>query len=196
MSVPTTAVLTGVFHSIVFSASRKLFGSAYFSFSCSIYEWNLSLEYAILPFYALLPVDYTYNFMFCWPCIPVQFLQITNLSRDSFFPIYLLQYSTCFEHFCAHHQENRLYYCDIWYMSLYVGDCLVCRFGWNIQICTLDGHVHRVTYTICHIKTIDSPDDEHRSARNMYRFGVNIYEKRIVRQVGYLQELYVCYPTQ
>jgi hypothetical protein len=27
------------------------------------------------------------------------------------------------------------------------------------------------------------------SARNMQRFGINIYEKRIVRQVGYLQQL-------
>jgi hypothetical protein len=26
-------------------------------------------------------------------------------------------------------------------------------------------------------------------ARNMYRIAINIYEKRIVRQVGYLQEL-------
>jgi hypothetical protein len=23
---------------------------------------------------------------------------------------------------------------DIWYMSLYVGDCLVCRFGWNFVL--------------------------------------------------------------
>jgi len=41
----------------------------------------------------------------------------------------------------------------------------------------------------CHINTIDSPDDEHRGARNMQRIGINIYEKRTVRQVGYLQEL-------
>jgi len=32
------------------------------------------------------------------------------------------------------------------------------------------------------VNTIDSPDDEHRGARNMYRIGTNIYEKRIVRQ--------------
>jgi len=54
-------------------------------------------------------------------------------------------------------------------MSLYVGDRQVCRFGWNvsIQTCTLDGHLHRVTYTRCRINTIDSPDDEYRGARNM-----------------------------
>jgi len=77
-------------------------------------------------------------------------------------------------------------------MSLYVGDRLVCRFGWNcssIQTCTPDGHLHREKYTRCRINTTDSPDDEHRGARNIYRIGINIYEKRTVRQVGYLQEL-------
>jgi len=77
-------------------------------------------------------------------------------------------------------------------MSLCIDDRLVCRFGWNCsstQTCTLNGHLHRVTYTRCHIDTIDSTDDEHRGARNMYRIGINIYERRIVRQVGYLQEL-------
>jgi hypothetical protein len=45
-------------------------------------------------------------------------------------------------------------------------------------------------YTRCYINTIDSPDDEHRGAQNMWRIGINIYEKRIVRQIGYLQKLY------
>jgi len=53
-------------------------------------------------------------------------------------------------------------------MSLYVGDRLVCRFGWNsIQTGTLDGHLHRVTYNRYRINTIDSPDDVHRGAQNM-----------------------------
>ena len=30
------------------------------------------------------------------------------------------------------------------------------------------------------VNTIGSPDDEHRGARNMYRNGINLYEKRIV----------------
>jgi hypothetical protein len=59
----------------------------------------------------------------------------------------------------------------------------------SIQTCTLDGHLQRVTYTRRRIIIIYSPDDEHRGARNMQRIGINIYEKRIVRQVGYLQEL-------
>jgi len=71
-------------------------------------------------------------------------------------------------------------------MSHYVGDCPVCSF---IQTCTLGSHLHRVTHTRCYINTIDSPDDEHSGARNMKRTGINIYEKRIVREVGYLQEL-------
>jgi len=45
-----------------------------------------------------------------------------------------------------------------WYMSLYVGDCLV-----RIP----DGHLHRVTYIRCRINTTDSPDDEHKNDRNM-----------------------------
>ena len=58
------------------------------------------------------------------------------------------------------------------------------------QTCIPDGHLHRVTYTRCRIDTINSPDDEHMSARNMQRFGINTYEKRIVPQVGHLQRLY------
>jgi hypothetical protein len=36
--------------------------------------------------------------------------------------------------------------------------------------------------------TIDSPDDGHEVARNMWRIEINISEKRIVRQVGHLPE--------
>jgi len=39
--------------------------------------------------------------------------------------------------------------------------------GSSIQTCALDGHLHRVTYTRCHIHTINSPDDEHSGGRNM-----------------------------
>jgi hypothetical protein len=48
-----------------------------------------------------------------------------------------------------------------------------------------DMHIRtvRLTYTRCCIDTINSPDDEHG-------VGINIKEKRIVRQVGYLLELY------
>jgi len=46
-----------------------------------------------------------------------------------------------------------------------------------------------MTYIRCRIDIIDSPDDEHRGARNMQRIGINIYQKGTVCQVGYLQEL-------
>jgi hypothetical protein len=58
----------------------------------------------------------------------------------------------------AHHQENQLYQYNIWYMSLCVGDCFVCR---SVPACTQNGHRHRVTHTRCCIDTIDSPDNEH-----------------------------------
>jgi hypothetical protein len=59
-------------------------------------------------------------------------------------------------------------------MSLYVGDRLVCR-------CTLDGgHLHRVTCTIYRTSTTDSPDDEHRGARNMWRIRINICKEVII----------------
>jgi hypothetical protein len=59
-----------------------------------------------------------------------------------------------------------------------------------IQTCTPDGHLYRVTYTRCRINTINSPDDGHMVARNMWKIEINIHEKGIMRQVVYLQRLY------
>ena len=48
-----------------------------------------------------------------------------QLDAQFFFSyICLFQFSTCFEQPCAHHQESEY---DIWYMSLSVGDRMVCR---------------------------------------------------------------------
>jgi len=47
-----------------------------------------------------------------------------------------------------------------WYVSLCVGDCLVCQSG------IADSHLHRVIHTRWCIDTTDSPDDEHWVARN------------------------------
>jgi len=55
-----------------------------------------------------------------------------------------------------------LYQYDLWYMSLFVCDRVVCKF-----ICIPHGHIHRVTYTRGHIDTVDCLDDEHLVARNM-----------------------------
>jgi hypothetical protein len=99
--------------------------------------------------------------------------------RTILFSICLFQFSTCFEQPRAHHQENQLYQYNIWYVSLCVGDRLVCRSGRksSLPTCTLDGHLHRVTHTRCCIDTTDSPYDEHEVARNMYRAEINIQNK-------------------
>jgi hypothetical protein len=89
---------------------------------------------------------------------------VNNELDGHIFFIRLFNFSTCFEHPCANHEENQLYQYDIWCISLYVGDRLVCVFEWN---CIPDGHLHRVTYTRCRIDTIDSTDDEHMGTRNM-----------------------------
>ena len=36
-----------------------------------------------------------------------------------------------------------------------------------------------MTYTRCRIDTIDSPDDGHMAARNMYRIEINIHKKEL-----------------
>ena len=56
----------------------------------------------------------------------------------------LFHLSTRFEQPSAHHQENQLYQYIIWYVSLCVGDCLVCRSG-GTDI--PDSHLHRVIHT-------------------------------------------------
>jgi len=61
------------------------------------------------------------------------FLVNNPLDAQFFFLICLFQFCTCFEQPCAHHQESQLYQYDIWYMSLCIGDRLVCRLGWKFR---------------------------------------------------------------
>jgi hypothetical protein len=76
-----------------------------------------------------------------------------------------------------------LYQYDILYMSLCIDDRLEYR-------CTPNGHLYRVTYTRCRIDTINSPDDGHMAAQNMYRIEINIHEKELcIKLVVYLQRL-------
>ena len=63
---------------------------------------------------------------------PVLFVN-NQLKAQFFFSYYIYFNSTCFEQPCAHQQENQLYQ-YIWYMSLYVGDRLVCRFGFHPDV--------------------------------------------------------------
>ena len=62
------------------------------------------------------------------------------------------QFSTCFDQPSAHHQDSQVYQYDLWYMSLYVADRVVC---------VPNGLLHTVTYTRGSIDTLDSSDDEH-----------------------------------
>jgi len=48
------------------------------------------------------------------------------MTHNYFSYICLFSFSTCFEHPSAHHQDSQLYQYDLWYMSLYVGDRVVC----------------------------------------------------------------------
>ena len=48
-----------------------------------------------------------------------------------------------------------------------------------IQTRTPNGHLCRVTYTRCRTDTINSPDDGHMAARNMYRIEINIHVKEL-----------------
>jgi len=58
----------------------------------------------------------------------------------------LFHFSTCFEQYSTHHQENQLYQYIIWYISLCVGGRLVCRSEISPLTCIPDGHLHRVIY--------------------------------------------------
>ena len=91
---------------------------------------------------------------------------LVNNQIDALFNvfIYLFHFSTCFEQPSAHHQGIHLYQYIIWYVSLCVGDCLVCRSG---RTGIPDSRLRRVIHTRWCIDTIDSPDDEGWVARNM-----------------------------
>jgi hypothetical protein len=60
----------------------------------------------------------------------------------------------------------------------------------GVHTCTLNGHLYRVAYTRCRINTINSSDDGHMAARNMYKIEINIYKKEMFCHVSYLQGLY------
>ena len=74
------------------------------------------------------------NFKFCWPCILVWSLKITNLTHKfscMFISIlYMFQAAMCTS------SGELLYQCDTWFMSLCVDDRLVCR---SICSCIPDG---------------------------------------------------------
>jgi hypothetical protein len=74
------------------------------------------------------------------------------------------------------------------YFFLYMLRATLCSASGK-SIKHVDSLIFRVTYTRC-TDTIESPDDEHKVARNLYRIEVITHIKGSVRQVGYLLELY------
>jgi len=98
--------------------------------------------------------------MFCWPCISFQFLWITNLTHISF-SVYIYSKS-------LHISSTTVFIirrincinmtsgiCQIWHL-VYV---TLCRWPSSVQVwmetCTLDGHLHRVTYTRYYINSLN-----------------------------------------
>ena len=67
------------------------------------------------------------DFMFCWPYILLQSLQITNLTHNSFSYICLFQFSTCFEQPSVHHQESTVSIWSLVYVTL-------CRWPCGMQV--------------------------------------------------------------
>ena len=47
---------------------------------------------------------------------------VNNQLKAQFFLVCIFLISTCFGQPYAHHQENKLYQCDTWFMSLCVDD--------------------------------------------------------------------------
>ena len=70
----------------------------------------------------------------------------TDQLDAQFFPVYLFQFSTCFEQPRAHHQENQLYQYNIWYMSLCVGDRFVCRSDLHTKRSPTQSDIYQMLY--------------------------------------------------
>ena len=102
---------------------------------------------------------------------------------DTLFSMYLFHCPTCFEQPSAHHQENQLYQYIIWYMSLCVGDCLVCRYGRHTS------QLHRVIDTRWCTDTIRfSWWWALGCSKHVEQWNKWILWKKM-RQIGYWQEL-------
>jgi len=84
-------------------------------------------------------------FYICWLCNLLWFLVNDQLGAQ-FFSMYLFHFSKCFEQPCAHHQENQLYQYSLWYMSLCVGDRVVCRSERNFPTCTRHSDIYQRLY--------------------------------------------------
>ena len=93
------------------------------------------------------------------------FLLITNLTHFLMYLFISLLYTFRATRCSPSGESIVLVLYIIWHVSLCVGDCLVCRSWTGIP----GSHLHSVIHTGWCIKTIRSPDDEHRVTRNMQR---------------------------
>ena len=86
----------------------------------------------------------------------------TNLMHKFFISIHLLHSSTCFEHYCAHLQEDSC-------ISTASGIVTVFRWLFSTQVKRLlsEQSPKESDDTRCCTNTIWPPEDEHNSARNM-----------------------------
>jgi len=81
--------------------------------------------------------------------------------------------------------DAQFFFVYVYFNSLHVSSIqvfIIRRFNFINMISGIC-HLHGVTYTRYCIDTIESPDDEHLNARNMYRIEINIHKKRIVHQI-------------
>jgi hypothetical protein len=106
--------------------------------------------------------------------------------KHNYFSICLFQFSTYFEQPRTHHQENKLYQYNIWYVSICVGDRLLCRSGRSFPTCILDGQSD--TYQISNWYNWFSWWWARGCSKHVDNWNKQIKRKRILRQVGYLQE--------
>ena len=115
--------------------------------------------------------------MFCWPCISLQSLQITNLTHSSFpcmFISILYMFRTAM---CPSSGELIVSIRHLVYVTL-------CRWPSGMQVWMEmefhpNMHTRRVTYTRRRIDTINSPDDGHIAVGNTYRIEMNTHEEEL-----------------
>jgi hypothetical protein len=118
--------------------------------------------------------------------VPLSIIFLNDQLDAFFFPICLFQFSTCFEQPRAHHQENQLYQYNIWYVSLCVGERLVCRSGRSFPTCTRHLQPRRNWPTWASRVLITHPILRIWPRRTTYCL---LKKKKIERQVGRAKHL-------
>jgi hypothetical protein len=98
---------------------------------------------------------------------------VNNQIDAQFFFVYIYFNSLHVSPMCSSSVESIVSIRHLVYVTLYV-DAVVMLARYIFQADITTASTHRMTYTRCRIDTIDSPDDEHMSARDMYIIEINI----------------------